>query len=281
MVHIELLGARFAAALLRALVAANLDRTLEVHLHRVRELEGLEVGVRQYRGGCTEVFDLGEARHQLRARHATTLIDQLDRCPLAIVRHTVAHQHIELAVVVLDREHHRHGLTDLHQTRHLRRPRTLTDLDLHPATDVVTGKVGPYHVQHIDRERPERDRFLVLIVPGAAQLPGLIPHLLHLRIVLQHDDVLEVRAGVGVGTGVSVVQDVVRVAGRTALVDTDVEAGRRLAEPGRQMNAVDVAVVALGEDDAEEGLVELDVHLHALLFALHVQRHDLGHVLER
>lgn len=44
------------------------------------------------------------------------------------------------------------------------------------------------------------------------------------------------------------------------------------------MHAVDVTVVALGENDAEEGLVELNEHLHVALFAFDVQRDDLGHV---
>lgn len=48
-------------ALVRALVAADLDRALEVNLHRVRELEGLEVSVGEHGGAGPEVLDLGEA----------------------------------------------------------------------------------------------------------------------------------------------------------------------------------------------------------------------------
>ena len=66
---------RLVGALVRTLVAADLYRALEVHLHRVRELEGLEVGVREHRGARPEVLDLGEARHQLRSGDAAALVD--------------------------------------------------------------------------------------------------------------------------------------------------------------------------------------------------------------
>jgi len=72
-------------------------------------------------------------------------------------------------------------------------------LYLHPTSDVVTGEVSSDHVQHIDRERPEGDGLLVLVVPRAPELPGLIPDLLNLWVVLDDDDVLEVSAGSGVG----------------------------------------------------------------------------------
>ena len=41
--------------------------------------------------------------------------------------------------------------------------------------------------------------------------------------------------------------------------------------------AAGIAVVALGEDDAVEGVVELDVHLHARPVALDVQSGDGRH----
>jgi len=65
-----------------------------------------------------------------------------------------------------------------------------------------------------------------------------------------------------------------------AIAESNIEAGRAATQSRRQVDAVHVAVVTLGEDDAIEGFVELDEHLHAVLLALDVQGHDLGHVLD-
>ncbi len=54
---------------------------------------------------------------------------------------------------------------------------------------------------HLCRKRlcvPECDGLLVLVVPRAPQLPGLVPDLLHLGIVLHHNGVLKEGAGAGV-----------------------------------------------------------------------------------
>lgn len=150
---------------------------------------------------------------------------------------------------------------------------------LHPTTDVVSGKIGPDHVQHVDRERTESDGLLVLIVPRAPELPGLVPDLLHLRVVLDDDDVLEVRAGTGIGS--VAVQPVLRVAGRAARVYADLEIYRSPAQAGGQVHAVSVTVMALAEHDPVERFVETQEHLHRVLLALDVQRHDLGHVRGR
>lgn len=190
---------RGLGALLRALVAAYLYGALKVDLHRVREFEGLEVGVGEDRGRGAEVLYLGEAGHELGPGDAAPLVDELDRRPFAVVRHAVPHEHVELGVVVFDREHHGHGLADLDQARHLGRPRPLADLYLHPAAYVVAGEVGPHHVQHVDGERAKRDGLLVQVVPSAPQLSRLVPNLLDLGIVLHHDNVLEVRPRPGFG----------------------------------------------------------------------------------
>ena len=47
-------------------------------------------------------------------------------------------------------------------------------------------------------EWPESDAFLIVVVPGAPQLPGLVENLLDLRVVLNDDRGLHVAAG-GVG----------------------------------------------------------------------------------
>ena len=157
----------------------------------------LEMGVREDGSGGAKVFDLGESGHEFGSSDAALLVHQLDGRPLAVVGHAVADEHVEFAVVVLDGQHHGHRLADLDQTRHFAGPRSLAHLDLHPAADVVSGEIRPHHVQHVDGERPEGDGLFVLVVPRAAELPGLVPHFLHLRIELDDDGVLEERSRAG------------------------------------------------------------------------------------
>ena len=158
---------------------------------------------------------------------------------------------------------------------------TFAHLDLHPAADVVAGKVGAHNVEHVDGERPEGDRLLVLVVPGAAQLARVVVHLLHVGVVLDDDGVLEVGSAARVAA--HPVEAVLGVALGAAAVDADVEVGLLLAAVLAQVHALALAVVALAEDDPVEHLVELDAHLHQVLLALHLQVDDLGDVgrLER
>jgi hypothetical protein len=70
-----------------------------------------------------------------------------------------------------------------------------THLDLHPALQVVAQEVGSDGVHHVDVERPEGDRLLVVVVPGAPEAAGLVPDLLDERVVLDDDRVLDEGAG--------------------------------------------------------------------------------------
>ena len=97
-------GRACCALRLRAAEPADLDDALEVDVHGVWELEGLEVGVGDDGGGGAEVLDLLEARHDLGARDAADLVDELHGVLLAVVRHAVPHQHVELVLVVLQEE---------------------------------------------------------------------------------------------------------------------------------------------------------------------------------
>ena len=47
------------------------------------------------------------------------------------------------------------------------------DLDLHPALEAVAEEVGGDGVEHVDLERPEGHRLLVVVVPRAPQPPRL------------------------------------------------------------------------------------------------------------
>ena len=70
-------------------------------VHGVGELEGLEVGVADDGGGAAEVLDLLELAHDLGPGDAAELVHQLDGGALAVVRHAVADQHVELVLVIL------------------------------------------------------------------------------------------------------------------------------------------------------------------------------------
>lgn len=229
---------------LGAVVTAHLDDALEVHVHRVGELERLEVSERHDGRGRPEVLDFLELVHDLRPDDATVVVDQLYGRSLAVVRHAVAHQHVELVLLVLDGQNHGHGLPDLHDARNLRRPRSLAHLDLHPTLQVVAEEVGGDRVQHVNLERLERDRFLVEVVPRAPQLASLIPNLLHVRVVLDDDGVLHVTAA----GRLSVTGHGPAAAGtarrrHAAAVQQYLERGAQVTGAGFHVHAVRIAVV--------------------------------------
>ena len=70
----------------------------------------------------------------------------------------------------------------------------MTDLDLHPAAEVVPEEVGGDGVEHVHLVRLERHRLLVKVVPSAPESTSLVPYLLQLRVVLDYDGVLDVGA---------------------------------------------------------------------------------------
>ena len=88
----------------------------------------LEISVGDDGGGLSEIADLLEAAHDLGSADAAELVDQLDRCPDAVVGHAVAHQHVELVLLVFDGQHHRHRLADLDDSAHFRSPWSFADL---------------------------------------------------------------------------------------------------------------------------------------------------------
>ena len=123
-------------------------------------------------------------------------------------------------------------------------------------------------------EWSEGDRLLIVVIPGAPQLPGLVPHLLHQGVVLDDDRVLhEAPGGVGLAEGLGVA-----AAGHAAPVQEDLEGGGDGARPRGQVDTVGVAVEALAEDHPVEGPVELDVDPDAGLLALDLDILDLRQV---
>ena len=123
-------------------------------------------------------------------------------------------------------------------------------------------------------EWSECDRLLIVIVPGAPQFPGLVPHLLHQGVVLDDDGVLHEAAG-RVGLAVCL-----RIATAThaAAVEENLKAGRNAARAGREVVTVGVAVESFTEDHPVERAVELDVDPDARLLALNLDIHDLREV---
>ena len=123
-------------------------------------------------------------------------------------------------------------------------------------------------------EWSECDRLLIVIVPGAPQFPGLVPHLLHQGVVLHDDGVLhEAASRVGLAVCLSIT-----TATHTAAVEENLKAGRNAAGASREVVTVGVAVESFAKDHPVERPVELDVDPDARLFALHLDIHDLGEV---
>lgn len=192
---------------------------------------------------------------------------------------TISHQHVKFILVILDSQNHCHGLANLHDAGHLAGPWTLADLYLHPTLQVVAEKVGCDSVQHVDLERPEGDRLLIEVVPGTTQLSRLIPHFLHVRVVLYDDRILHVAAGWRRG---SVSRDVViRRRAHAARVEEDLEGRAQMTGAGFEMHAMRIRVEALAKYHTVERPIEFDVHPHMCLLALHLQMLDLRSIGRR
>ena len=99
--------------------------------------------------------------------------------------HTVPDNHVKLVLLILDTQNHGHGLANLDNATHFTGPRTFSRLDLHPALEIVAQEIGGDSVEHVDLEGPERNRLLVVVVPGATEFSGLVPHLLNKGIILK------------------------------------------------------------------------------------------------
>ena len=136
------------------------------------------------------------------------------------------------------------------------------------ATDAFQCKCQSY------LEGSECDGLLVVVIPGAPQLPGLVPHLLDEGVVLDDDRILHKAAGgVGLAVGLGVA-----AAGHPAPVQEDLEGGGDRAGAGGQVDTVGVTVEPLAEDHPVEGSVELDVDPDAGLLALDLDVLDLRQV---
>lgn len=61
-----------------------------------------------------------------------------------------------------------------------------------------------------------------------------------------------------------------------ARVEVDVEGGTQLTRSWSDVDAVGIAVVALGEDHTVEGSIEFNVDSHVRFLALHLEILDLG-----
>lgn len=102
--------------MVRTLVPADLNGTLEVNLHRIGEFEGLEMSIRQDGSTGAKVLDLAELGHEFGSGNAALLIHQLDGSAFAVMSHAVTDEHVEFLVVVLDGQDHGHGLTDFDES---------------------------------------------------------------------------------------------------------------------------------------------------------------------
>jgi len=74
---------------------------------------------------------------------------------------------------------------------------------------------------------------------------------------------------------------VVRRGAHAARVEEDLEGRAQVAGAGFQVHAVRIRVEAFAEDHTVERPIELDVHAHVRLLALHLQMFDLRGVRRR
>lgn len=88
---------RLQLTVIQAAVPAYLHLALDVHAERVRELEGVEEGVRDDGGAVVGALRLQEPADHLRAEDAAVLVRQLDHVGAAVARHARLHPHVELA----------------------------------------------------------------------------------------------------------------------------------------------------------------------------------------
>ena len=95
-----------------AVEPAHLNNTLKVDIHRVGELEGLEVGVGDNSSRRPKVFNLVKFGHDFGANDASHLVDKLDGCSFAIMCDAVAHHHVKLGIFIFDTQDHGHGLAN-------------------------------------------------------------------------------------------------------------------------------------------------------------------------
>jgi len=112
----------------RTLESTHLDDTLEMNIHRVRELEGLEMSIRHYGSRRSEVLDLVESRHNLWSSDTAVLIYELNWSSFSIMSHAVSNKHVEFVFIVFDSQDHCHCLTDFDYSRHFGCPRSFSDL---------------------------------------------------------------------------------------------------------------------------------------------------------
>jgi len=129
----------------------------------------------------------------------------------------------------------------------------------------LTPEVQLYDVQVGDDHGRLGRGLLVVVVPLAPQPLGLVPHLQQVLVVLHHHRVL-VELAVQVGLG---------AAPRVRYAERE----ERLAGGRRHVHAPRVRVLALGRHDALERLRELQVHVHVVLAAHHLQRLDRRHAV--
>ena len=123
-------------------------------------------------------------------------------------------------------------------------------------------------------ERSKGDGLLVVVVPGAPELPGLVPDLLDQGVILDDDGVLHVAPrGVGLPVGLRV-----PAARHPATVQEDLETGGDGSWSRGQVDTVGVAVEAFAEDHAIEGSVKLDIDPDAALLTLNLNILDLGQI---
>lgn len=260
-------------ALVRTLVSTDLNCTLEVHLHWVWELECLEVCVREDWSWRAKVLDLRELGHDLRPDNTSLRVYKFNWGSFSVMSDAVSDQHVELVLFIFDGKNDGHSLTNLDNTSNFRSPWSFSDLDLHPTTDVVSCKVCPHDIQHVNWERPEGDRLFILVMPSASKFPCLIPNFLDLWVILNDDSVFKESAASSLSS--IAVETILSVSSCATRVNSNVKVDGILSWIWVQVNTVSVTVVSFGEDDSVESLVKLNGDFHEVFLTLDIQVNDL------
>lgn len=107
----------------------------------------------------------------------------------------------------------------------------------------------------------------------------LIPHFLHIRIILNDDGVLDVAAGWRRCPVLLTI--VIGRAAHAATVQENLECRTQMAGARFQMHTVSITVETFRENHAVEWAIEFDIDAHVSLLALHLQMLDLRTVVWR
>ena len=188
----------------------------------------------------------------------------------------IPNKHVKLIFIILDSKDHCHCLANFHNPRNFGSPRSFSNLDLHPALQIITQEVCSNCMQHVHLERSEGHSLLVEVVPSTTQLPGLIPNFLDIWIVLNDDGVFYVatrRRGSSISSHI-----VIGRGAHATRIEEDFKGGTKVTCSRFQVDTVGIRIETFTEDHPVKGSIELYIHSHVCLFTLNLEMLNLGSI---